>query len=450
MDKSLSFSQIKQESFYLYIGTFFSSLFIFLLPIFLTRLIGPKDYGLITIAIVVVSTVSIFLSLQMSEVVVRFCNDYLVKKEFSKSLAVYYNCLLVESLWGTGIFAITYLSAPVFASFFPQPSLETELIQIYSFFALASIAKGSMVGILLTFKKFKYLSLNEIASNFLRLILPVTMAKFGLKGVVLGFVFAQVCSMIILFFSSLIIILREYRDISASNLSSEWNEIFFFVFHVTISSTFKSIWSYVDILILGILRPPQEVGFYKIGKGLASLLLMLSSPLNRVIYPTLSTLWVKGDKINYAQILQKFSCFMSLIAFPVTIVIFIFADSIVSYLYTPTYIPSSIVLKIIIWGMFLTCSVGWGRGFALSSRQPQYSTILNLYVLGIMLIGCAVFTKDYGYIGVSFVFSFAMGSVSIIWLFLANRTVPLFKARGKLNGKRNLSLKTSKSLEGNQ
>jgi PST family polysaccharide transporter len=84
--------------------------------------------------------------------------------------------------------------------------------------------------------------------------------------------------------------LNPYISTPIRILEEEKKSIFGFIFGNSVGNSLKTVISQGDVLLLGVLSNPAQVGFYSVAKKLAYSILTLTDPLTQSIYPQLSKL----------------------------------------------------------------------------------------------------------------------------------------------------------------
>lgn len=101
-----------------------------------------------------------------------------------------------------------------------------------------------------------------------------------------------------------------------------------------------------DIIMLGWLRLPEEVGYYSAAQKIIQLLYVLPTLLATSVFPILART-AKQDGAITKKILEKSAALVILFAVPITIVGIIFANPIIAILYGSSYLPAILTFKIL-------------------------------------------------------------------------------------------------------
>lgn len=413
------------DSGYAYISALASNAAGFLLSLVLTRVIDLADFGLAAIAVAVVTAVALFLDLRIEEAIIRFATEYRVQGELGRAWQVFRVGIGIDIALGVATFGLICLAAPVIALLYPEPEIVSRLIRIYALVPLFSTADGSISAVLVTFRRFDRVAVWQIGYSVFYLIWPPLLAyRLGVEGVLWGYWLARLMATGLLAAFSLWEIRLRFAGVKAASIRDRFWEMVVFCFHTSFSSAFKSVVGYVDVLILGALRPSQEVSYYKIGMSSARLLTLLVSPLKTVLLPVLSKLWAQHDKLQFARILRKFTLYAFGLSLPGTLLFFLLADWLVVLFYPQEYLPAATVIRIAIWGILLANIGAWARPAILSMGKPQLLTCLIGSAMILRLVGNLVLVPLWGYVGAAAV-EVIVASVNVVGMYVIWRAATL-------------------------
>lgn len=116
---------------------------------------------------------------------------------------------------------------------------------------------------------------------------------------------------------------------------------------VFLMTVLTSIYTQLNIIMLGFIKTPTEVGFYTGANKITYILLSFTTALATVILPRLSNLIVSGNKEDFLKVSQKSIDFGILICFPIMFGVMALASPIVHLFCGPSYEPAILTLKIL-------------------------------------------------------------------------------------------------------
>ena len=161
---------------------------------------------------------------------------------------------------------------------------------------------------------------------------------------------------------------------------------------------FYSIYFYIDSVMLSKMRGLAEVGIYSAAYNITIALVSIPHIYVQSIFPTLSRFFVKSKssiEVTYNKSLK----YLSILAIPITTILFFLSDNIVHFLYGQGFHNSSMVLKIIAITIFFRF-VTFVNGIVIISIDKQKQ---RLYYQGITalinIVLNLILIPLYGYVG---------------------------------------------------
>lgn len=300
----------------------------------LARILSKEDFGIIAIANVVLGFISIFLDLGISV-------GILYKQDITRNQ--YSSLFWLNIILGVLLTGIVMLISPLIANIYKEPTL-TQIISLLSLSILFNSFGSQHRTVQQKEMRFQYIAIVDIISSVVAIIIAVITAMKGFG--IFSLVFSTLASS---FISSLI-----YLSIG---LSKDRN-IFF---HFSLKETFPflrigiyqigaSIFDFfsreLDIIFIGSAFGKDNLGVYSLCKKIVQSVYATINPIfTKVLTPLLAKLQMEKDNLRsiYMNIVET----LSLINFPVYILISIFAYGILYILYGIDYVNDSFLLSIL-------------------------------------------------------------------------------------------------------
>lgn len=398
--------RLTQDALALYGGNLVTMGLQMLLAIFLARALGPEGYGVVGLVITVTATVTVFLDVRIGEAVIKYTTEYQVKGDSPQALAVIRLGYLVDLLLGLGAFVIVFAIAPLAAEATMHRPDGVELLRLYALVPLVATINETSAALLSIFGRFRLMSLLQMGGAVLLFVLPLAGVAFGLHGVIVGYVLGEALPTLAYSAISLSMIGRHFGGVKAASLAAQGRAVFSFSLHTTLSTSFKSLTRYLDVLILGFFRSPAEVGYYRVALAGGGLLGTVSGPVSTAIYPRLAQRWAAGQQQQVKGLLLRLSVVMAGISVPGAVLLSLLAPWILPFLVGQSFIPSLPAFYVLVWGAVANNIICWGRPFALASGRPQLST-------GASLLAALVVA------GVNLALVPGLGIVGAAWAYLA-------------------------------
>lgn len=316
----------------------FSNLIVgFVISIILTRLLDPKDFGLIA----------------MVNVFFIFSNDLLnvglgaALIQRKRLLPIHYSSVFyLNILIGLLLTVIIFFSANIIAKFYEQPILE-QLIKVMS-----SIFLINSITIIQDIKLKKKLDFKQIA--IFRFISTVTS---GIVGVFLAYNNWGVWSLLIqqilnkIIYAILVWSKLEWSPQLAFSIKA-LKQLWKFGLNIFIANFLNSIYTQFDILIIGRIFPITTLGYYQRAKSLDNMVVKFSSTsLIQVLFPVISS--IQNEIVRLKALVNKTLLLLSFVTFFMIGILYLCSENIIILLYTSKWLSSAKYFKLLLLSSFV-------------------------------------------------------------------------------------------------
>jgi O-antigen/teichoic acid export membrane protein len=153
--------------------------------------------------------------------------------------------------------------------------------------------------------------------------------------------------------------LSPYLSSPTHLIKPERKSIREFILGNSIGNTLKTIISQGDVLLLGILTDPQQVGFYAVAKKLAYSVLTLSDPLVQSIYPQLSKLLAEKKFKEMKNMLLRITSIAMVPGIIFIVATFFLNEWIIKTVYGVEYLPATKAFFYFVIGAVLGAATFW-------------------------------------------------------------------------------------------
>ena len=379
----------------------------------LTRFLEKADFGLIAIATFFIGISQIFQDLGLSAGILH--KQDITSKEYS-------SLFWLNVIIGFSLSALLCAISPIVAQWYKESELVPITCLLSTTIFLSSL--GSQHRIVQQKKlRFRYISIVEISSSILMLIVAVLLAYkgFGVYSLVYSTIVGTACAGLLF----LGIGLLKDRNVTFHFRLNETRKFL----KIGVFSMGSQILDYfsreLDILIIGSTVGKDAVGVYSLCKKIVLAVFSAINPtILKVLTPILSLLQKDKGTIRkmYMDVVQT----ISIVNIPLYYLIGIFSFGILSYLYGPVYAEGEYVL------LFMALSYGIvSSNTAVGSLQIAMGrTDVGLYwtILRIILTVITIyFSSSFGITGIALgMLVLNIASHPILWLITV---FPLIKGR---------------------
>lgn len=398
------FQRILKNSSYLGGAAGISAGISMLQGILVARLLGVENYGVLGVITVFISVVNNLLSFRMGELVVKYVGEYNRQDDPIRSAAVFKLAALSESAASILAFCIVVLLAPLAAQIFTDDPSLAGLFSLYGVILLANMAVESSTGLLQLHDRFSRIGMFNVIQGVvvLLLVIVVNLAGGGLMEVVLAYTAGKCVYALGITFLALREARRQWgpgwQRGSLRLLQSRLSELAHFAVHTNLSASISLITKDSELLWVSLFRPKEEVGYYKLALSLANMVQLPINPLPQATYPELTRQADQKHWANFRMILRQGSWLAGAYTLLVTVFLLLFGQTLISWLYTPQYLPAYPALLILLIGFLFANTFYWRRIALLALGKPDIPTKLNALLAGVKVLGILILVPTYGYL----------------------------------------------------
>jgi len=368
------------------------------------RLLGAEGFGILGTITVFTSTINNFASFRMGELVVKYVGHFTEHEEHAQAAAIFKLAALFEMLASLFAFGLIVLLAPVGAKYFAKDPATAPLFVLYGLVLLANLIAESSTGLLQIFDRFRRLAgLSIVQSMVTLLLIAITyFSKGGLTGILVAYLVGKAIGAVAITGAALVEAGRRWGSgwwrTSLGLLRPSWRELAHFAVSTNISSTISLVTKDSELLWVSLLRGPVEAGYYKLALALANMVQMPIDPLPQATYPELSRQVARNQWNNVRYILRQGSKLAGIYSLGVTIFLVVFGRFLISFLYSPEFLPAYPALVILLAGLLVANICYWRRVALLALGRADYPAKVNFVLAIFKIIGIILLVPQFGYI----------------------------------------------------
>ncbi len=369
--------------------------------IIIARYLGAGQYGIFFLGITLFNLVALLSQCGIEDGLMRFLGRYVQQNDMNEAKGMIRFSFFFAIALGMVTGSVCFFSSDLLAEkLFHKP----ELGSILRYLSLAVPIFGVMTVSVTSIRGLKvvipYVFVRKIFFPAITFGMSITLLAvgFGIRSVGIVYVLS-------LFFSAalatyLLILYLSPFDREA-NTSYKKGEYFSFVgtsFLVNVL-IFLFIWS--DVIVLGTVRPAQELGVYFAAKKTAFVINLLLVSLNAIFIPIISHLHSadRHDKLDH--VFKISTRWILILGLPLFLVISFFSREILR-LYSPDFEAGYLCLIILAFAQFINISVG-SVGYILMMTGHQRWMVFNAAIFAAVAI-CLniVLVSPYGMVGAAY------------------------------------------------
>jgi O-antigen/teichoic acid export membrane protein len=410
-DSNKSQKKLFKNASWLFGGKSASGIFTAIQTIVIARMLGVSDYGLLALVIAYISVLNMFFDLKVWETATKYIGTYLEKGESDKTRSMIKLSYILDIGSGVVAFIIAILSAKLISAYIIHSPDAYILIWIFSISLFIDTANSTSDAILRVFDRFKSIAFINSFQKLFRLIVVVALllGGFGIKGVLYGFILASFIGFSIRMWIVIKTLnendLEGWFSADVGLIKDEWKGILWFLGNTSFIATLKTgNERYLGIMILGYFVGKDAVAYYKIASTVASLANKVVDPLYEAIYPELVKFASSNAIKDFKRMIKSTTKSLVLIIIPLTVIIIIFAEPIISIVFGKDYVPATNALRILAAAVLIVRFTFWINPALLSMGRPGLRTILGVISTSVYLALMFLLVPEYSYIGAAFAF----------------------------------------------
>lgn len=330
---------LKSSSVFL-VGSLLAAAFNYLYHLFMGRMLGPKEYGVLGSLFAIIYLVS-FSAMTFNNVISKYTAEFHGKKEMSylKRLIqrAFYKCLV----FGAVSFIIYAVLAPQIADFMKIENILA--VVLVGLIAYLSLVSAILIGALNGLQKFVWQNISGFASVFLKFSLAVLLVyfSFGVNGALIALLIGVIISISI----SLYPIRNFLKHIKSKKFESK--KIYLYAIPVFFASVFPILLITLDHILVKHFFSSTEAGYYAAAGMIAKIIWFGSGFFVGAFFPKIVGLAVKGK--DTSKLLTKCLTYVLILIAAGCSLYFIMPTFIVSILYGQEY--SAVISLIGVFGI---------------------------------------------------------------------------------------------------
>ena len=196
------------------------------------------------------------------------------------------------------------------------------------------------------------------------------------------------------------------------------------LFALTVATIIGSIYTYMDVMLLGVMGSDIHVGFYTTSKKITGLAVALIGSLGTVLIPRLSFYVDKKMDEEYTYLIQKSLNFIYFLAFPTVVFILIMAKEILLFFGGPDFIEAQMSLRLISLQLLFT-SLATFFGFQVIIPHNDEKSIVKANLLGAIsnIVLNIILIRYFYHNATSFAITFSEMIVTITLIVLSKKYI---------------------------
>lgn len=423
-DKSLKL--LAKSSIIVFIAILLSKIFTYLYRAIVARYYGPEIYGLLALSLVIVGWFRLFGGFGLADGLLRFISFYRGKKK--KDVIKY----LIKTS-GKFLLMSSIISALVLffsADFIAENLFHNQQLGVFLRWFSISIPVILLGGIFITtlraYEKIAWFSFIEnLVGNFVKVALLALLIFIGLRSqqslalsYTAGFLAILLISYIV---CKPILKSINKKESKNKNPKKAFKNLLSYSLPLVFFSLTFSAFGWVDIVLLGIFRGAEEVGFYDAAMPIALLMLIFKDIFTYLFFPLVTKEYAKKNYLIVKQLSKQITKWVFILSVPFFVLLLVFPEFFIRILFGSEYLVAANALRLISIGVFFTTTLEVARDL-LSIKGKSKTILIDVLVALLLNIGLNLaLIPSYGINGAALATSISIVFLQSLYLYQSRK-----------------------------
>ena len=403
------YNSLLKNSFWAFAGDTSASVLNLIITIFLIKLIGSNDYGILVLAQSYMQIVDVSLNVQCWKGVIQYGQKCLINGNINK-LNEYIKLGLALDVF-TAIIGglVSFFLTDLIGNIFNWSSEMIICSKIFSF-TIFSHLSGTSTAILRIFDKFHLVAIQKFLTALIKLVIIIILFfefdKVDLVTTTIIYCATDIIGNLLLVIFAFSIYLKKssIKNILKSKKPNDSRGFISFTLWGTLGDIVDIPVNYFDVFIISLLGN-ELVSVFKVFKQCVAMVKKVTSAVQQAIMPQFSELNAKGKKEKGYRIVCQIRNVILKVMVPISLIIGLLSPIWLDILYGNLYANYWYVLAIYILIQMIALSYTAIHPFYISLNKPKKEASFVLFSNIIYMLVAYILIRIIGMIGIVIAFS---------------------------------------------
>ena len=403
-----SLQKIAKGTGIVFVGTIIGMLLGFVSRVIIVRYITQSEYGIYSLALVLMSIFVTVSTLGLQEGSTRYIAYFRGKGEEGKVKGVISTSIKIASVASIIFSSILFLLADLISTnIFHSSELSTPL-KIFSFAIPFTVLIGIFTSLFRGFDEVKpNVYFQKIIRNVLFILFLIAIALLGLSFS--GVLYAYLASIVI---TCVVFAIYTIKKLPSSvkkdtAINSIGKELLLFSIPLLAVAMLGMVMNWTDILMLGYFKTPDVVGLYNGAMPLARLIPLFLGSAAFIYTPITSGLYSKKLMEEMGRTYQVLTKWIFFVTIPLFSILFLFPEAVLNFLFGTDYIQAASALRILSLGFMFHTFLGLNGLTLMVMGETRFIMLVSFFGAISNVILNAALIPNFGIIGAAFASLFA-------------------------------------------
>ena len=383
------------------------------------RVLGPDQFGLLTLALAAAGFVQLLLDTTVEEAMVKYGMRYSAGGDWGRLRGLFRVGLLVK--WGGGAIAtvVVLILVPFADTIFGQPDLTVPLA-VAAFIPLAQAPEGIAGASMIVAGRYDLRAIFGGLAMFMRLIGLAIGVQYGVTWAVVGILLGQIAGSCASGYAGHRLF-RKHPTAAVTGVRRDRGELMRFVLQSGIGTSLVSMRNTLAPLALGIVAPIAQVGYFRSAQAPITGFDALSAPVRLILLTEQTRDVEEGRLADTYRSLRRYVVGSSVVALVIAPFAWILMPWLVRVVLGESYIPATDAARILLLAACLRLVLGWTKSFPVSIGRPGLRIIAHGVEIVTLLPLVIVLGAEWGATGAAVAMLLATTAFGIAWAVLLHR-----------------------------
>jgi O-antigen/teichoic acid export membrane protein len=331
----------------LFISQIISYILGFFITMYTAQYLGTSGFGMLSTALSLAAIFAVFTDLGLGTITTReVSRDKSLQNKYFSNTSIL-RLILALLTFGLIILYVTIINL----TSYHYPPETTILIYIIGASIIFNGLAGTFSAIFQALQEMEYQSLSLILNGIIMFVGTILAIYFH-KSIIFFAMLYLISNLVCLIFI-LVVYLWKY-SLPKFELDTAFIKITLLAaLPLSVVSIFTLIAFRVDIILLSILKSSVDVGIYSASYRLLEVFLFIPAVFTIAVFPIFSQFFISAkDSLKFTY--QKSFKYLTLLSLPVAVGMTLLAQPIILLIYKSSFLPSVLVLQILIWTVPIT------------------------------------------------------------------------------------------------
>jgi len=347
------------------------------------RVLGPDQFGLLTLALAAAGFVQLLLDTTVEEAIVKYGIRYAATDDWGRLRGLFRAGIAIK--WGGGAAATLVILAlvPFAETLFDQPELTAPLI-VAAFIPIAQAPEGIAGASMIVAGRYDLRAIFGGLAMVLRLVGVAVGVQYGVTWAVVGILVGQIVGSCASGYAGHRLFAR-HPAAEATGLRRDRAELMRFVFKSGIGTSLVSMRNTLSPLVLGVVSTATQVGYFRAAQAPITAFDALSAPV-RLILLTEQTHDVERGRIAETyRSLRRYVVGATVVALALAPIAWALMPWLVRVVLGTDFVPATDAARILLVAASLRLVLGWTKSFPVSIGKPGLRIVAHGVEIAVLL-----------------------------------------------------------------